>query len=125
MSDEGALSYQKTAVDIINLLEVAAGAFRERFASRGLSIGVSLPESATVFGDRDRLMQLLITCWKTACAIPIAAAACRLAPARAAIGWFSILPIAPPASPMNSWSGWLSVFIVLKGRAIVPAAALV
>ena len=34
MSDEGALSYQKSAVDIINLLEVAAGAFRERFASR-------------------------------------------------------------------------------------------
>ena len=58
MSDEGALSYQKTSVDIINLLEVAAGAFRERFASRGLSIGVSLPESATIFGDRDRLMQL-------------------------------------------------------------------
>lgn len=58
MSDEGALSYQKTSVDIINLLEVAAGAFRERFASRGLSISVSLPESATIFGDRDRLMQL-------------------------------------------------------------------
>ncbi|WP_308562468.1 two-component system sensor histidine kinase BaeS [uncultured Klebsiella sp.] len=58
MSDEGALAYQKTSVDIINLLEVAAGAFRERFISRGLSIGVSLPESATVFGDRDRLMQL-------------------------------------------------------------------
>ncbi|MDM4207433.1 two-component system sensor histidine kinase BaeS [Klebsiella spallanzanii] len=58
MSDEGALSYQKTSVDIINLLEVAAGAFRERFASRGLAISVSLPESATIFGDRDRLMQL-------------------------------------------------------------------
>lgn len=35
MSDEGATAYQKTAVDIITLLEVAAGAFRERFASRG------------------------------------------------------------------------------------------
>lgn len=58
MSDEGALTYQKSSVDIINLLEVAAGAFRERFASRGLSIGVSLPESAAIFGDRDRLMQL-------------------------------------------------------------------
>ncbi|VUT01848.1 two-component system sensor histidine kinase BaeS [Klebsiella spallanzanii] len=58
MSDQGALAYQKTSLDIINLLEVAAGAFRERFASRGLSIGVSLPESATIFGDRDRLMQL-------------------------------------------------------------------
>ena len=58
MSDEGALAYQKTAVDIITLLEVAAGAFRERFASRGLTIAVSLPENATVFGDADRLMQL-------------------------------------------------------------------
>ncbi|CAH3424674.1 Signal transduction histidine-protein kinase BaeS, partial [Raoultella ornithinolytica] len=58
MSDEGALAYQKTSVDIITLLEVAAGAFRERFASRGLTIAVSLPENATVFGDGDRLMQL-------------------------------------------------------------------
>lgn len=58
MSDEGALAYQKTSVDIITLLEVAAGAFRERFASRGLEIGVSLPESAMIFGDGDRLMQL-------------------------------------------------------------------
>ncbi|WP_434639825.1 two-component system sensor histidine kinase BaeS [Klebsiella sp. I138] len=58
MSDEGALAYQKTSVDIITLLEVAAGAFRERFASRGLTIAVSLPENATVFGDADRLMQL-------------------------------------------------------------------
>lgn len=58
MSDEGALAYQKTAVDLIPLLEVAAGAFRERFASRGLTIQLSLPDSITVFGDRDRLMQL-------------------------------------------------------------------
>lgn len=58
MSDEGALAYQKTSVDIITLLEVAAGAFRERFASRGLTIAVSLPENTTVFGDGDRLMQL-------------------------------------------------------------------
>ncbi|ENV9333537.1 two-component system sensor histidine kinase BaeS [Klebsiella aerogenes] len=58
MSDEGALAYQKESVDLIALLEVAAGAFRERFASRGLTIGVSLPDNAVVFGDRDRLMQL-------------------------------------------------------------------
>ena len=37
MSDEGALAYQKESVDLIALLEVAAGAFRERFASRGLT----------------------------------------------------------------------------------------
>ncbi|STS83846.1 signal transduction histidine-protein kinase BaeS [Klebsiella pneumoniae] len=51
----GALAYQKTSLDIITLLEVAAGAFRERFASRQLSIQVSLPEQAMIFGDRDRL----------------------------------------------------------------------
>lgn len=58
MSDEGALAYQKTSVDLIPLLEVAGGAFRERFASRGLTVTFSLPDSVIVFGDRDRLMQL-------------------------------------------------------------------
>ena len=57
MSDEGALAYQKAPVDLIPLLEVAGGAFRERFASRGLKLQFSLPDSITVFGDRDRLMQ--------------------------------------------------------------------
>ncbi|ESH25767.1 hypothetical protein SEEGA711_17005 [Salmonella enterica subsp. enterica serovar Gaminara str. ATCC BAA-711] len=34
----------------------------------------------TVFGDPDRLMQLLIICWKTVCATPTAAAACIFPP---------------------------------------------
>ncbi len=55
---KGALAYQKAPVDLIPLLEVAGGAFRERFASRGLKLQFSLPDSITVFGDRDRLMQL-------------------------------------------------------------------
>jgi len=58
MSDEGALAYQKAPVDVINILEMASGVFRERFASRELRIELSLPENAVVFGDRDRLMQL-------------------------------------------------------------------
>ena len=58
MSDEGALAYQKAPLDIVSLLEMAGGAFRERFAGRGLTLNLSLPESATVFGDRDRLLQL-------------------------------------------------------------------
>lgn len=58
MSDEGALAYQKKALDIITLLEVVAGAFRQRFDARGLSIRLELPDSATIFGDGDRLMQL-------------------------------------------------------------------
>lgn len=58
MSDEGATAYQKAPIDVINILEVVTGAFRERFASRDLKINLSLPDSAVVFGDRDRLMQL-------------------------------------------------------------------
>ncbi|WP_202304659.1 envelope stress sensor histidine kinase BaeS [Dryocola clanedunensis] len=58
MSDEGALAYQKKSLDIINLLEVVAGAFRQRFDSRGLSIRLALPDNVTIFGDGDRLMQL-------------------------------------------------------------------
>lgn len=58
MSDEGALAYQKAPVDLVSLLEIAAGAFRERLASRGLTLHLSLPDNAMVFGDRDRLMQL-------------------------------------------------------------------
>lgn len=58
MSDEGALAYQKKSVDAVSLVEIAAGAFRERFASRNLTLSLELPESATVFGDPHRLMQL-------------------------------------------------------------------
>ncbi|WP_312950527.1 two-component system sensor histidine kinase BaeS [Superficieibacter sp.] len=58
MSDEGALAYQKAPVDVIPLVEMAAAAFRERFASRGLTLRVLLLPGATVFGDGDRLMQL-------------------------------------------------------------------
>lgn len=49
---------KKTTVDLVPLLEVAGGAFRERFTSRGLTLHYALPDSMTVFGDPDRLMQL-------------------------------------------------------------------
>lgn len=58
MSDEGALAYQKKSLDIITLLEVVAGAFRQRFDTRGLTIRLTLPDHVAVFGDGDRLMQL-------------------------------------------------------------------
>ena len=59
MSDAGALAWQKEPLDLVNLLEVTAGAFRQRFADHGLSLRLSsLPEQATVFGDGNRLMQL-------------------------------------------------------------------
>lgn len=58
LSDEGALAYQKQSLDIITLLEVAAGVVRLRFAERGISLRLELPEQAQIFGDSDRLMQL-------------------------------------------------------------------
>lgn len=58
MSDEGALAYQKQSLDVIALLEVVIEAFRSRFDTRGLAISIALPESAIIFGDGDRLMQL-------------------------------------------------------------------
>lgn len=125
MSDEGALSYQKTSVDIINLLEVAAGAFRERFASRGLSISVSLPESATIFGDRDRLMQLFNNLLENSLRYTDSGGSLQISASQS--GNMLVLDFADsaPASPTNSWSGWLSAFTVPKDRVIVPAAALV
>lgn len=59
LSDEGALAYQKKSIDIITLVEVVAGAFRPRFDSRGLTIRLALPDNVAIFGDSDRLMQLL------------------------------------------------------------------
>lgn len=58
MSDEGALAYYKEPVEVTSLLEIAADAFRERLASHGLTLNLALSETATVFGDPDRLMQL-------------------------------------------------------------------
>lgn len=52
MSDEGALAYQKAPVDVINILEVVTGAFRERYFSRDLKINLSLPDSAVVLATR-------------------------------------------------------------------------
>ncbi|MFS2224561.1 two-component system sensor histidine kinase BaeS [Pantoea sp. B65] len=58
LSDEGALAYRKASTDVVSLLEVVAGSFRARFASRQLSLTLSLPQQAAFFGDADRLMQL-------------------------------------------------------------------
>ncbi|PCR39356.1 hypothetical protein CQA70_29180 [Klebsiella pneumoniae] len=44
---------------------------------------MSLPEQAMIFGDRDRLMPALQqSAWRTACAIPTAAASLHIAARR-------------------------------------------
>ncbi|HAU5562600.1 TPA: two-component system sensor histidine kinase BaeS [Serratia fonticola] len=58
LSDAGALAYRKQPVDVVNLLEVVAGSFGERYRSRELTLTLALPPKAESFGDPDRLMQL-------------------------------------------------------------------
>ena len=58
LSDAGALAYRKQPVDVVNLLEVVAGSFSERYRSRELALNLALPTKAESFGDPDRLMQL-------------------------------------------------------------------
>jgi two-component system sensor histidine kinase BaeS len=58
LSDAGALAYRKQPVDLVNLLEVVAGSFGERYRSRALTLKLALPAQAESFGDPDRLMQL-------------------------------------------------------------------
>ncbi|HBZ15835.1 two-component system sensor histidine kinase BaeS [Pantoea sp. NPDC088449] len=58
LSDAGALAYRKQPVDLVNLLEVVAGSFGERYRSRGLTLNLAIPPQAESFGDPDRLMQL-------------------------------------------------------------------
>jgi signal transduction histidine kinase len=52
MSDEGALAYQKAPVDVINILEVVTGAFRERFASRDLKINLAAGQRGGIWRQR-------------------------------------------------------------------------
>lgn len=58
LSDVGALAYRKQVTDLVQLLEVTAGSFAERYRAHGLTLKLNLPDNAPFFGDPDRLMQL-------------------------------------------------------------------
>jgi len=58
LSDVGALAYRKQATDLVQLLEVTAGSFAERYRAHSLTLKLNLPDNAPFFGDPDRLMQL-------------------------------------------------------------------
>ncbi|WP_067708519.1 MULTISPECIES: two-component system sensor histidine kinase BaeS [unclassified Erwinia] len=59
LSDEGALAYRKCKTDLVPLLELVASNFTSRFSAHGLTLTLRLPEQAPLFGDPDRLMQLM------------------------------------------------------------------
>jgi len=58
LSDEGALAYRRSDIDLVPLLEIVAANFIARYQSRELTLQLRLPDSAPLFGDPDRLMQL-------------------------------------------------------------------
>ena len=60
LSDVGALAYRKQVTDLVQLIEVSAGNFTERYRAHELTLHLDMPEEAPFFGDPDRLMQLFI-----------------------------------------------------------------
>lgn len=123
MSDEGALAYQKAPVDVINVLEVASGAFRERFASRNLKIDLSLPDSAVVFGDKDRLMQLFNNLLENSLRYTDSGGGLHIS-GRQDNGRFALtFADSAPACRTRNWKNCSSAFTAPKAPAIAPAAA--
>lgn len=60
LSDVGALTYQKTSIDLVELTQACLNGFRGRFEERGLALEQHLPaEPLLLLADRARLMQLL------------------------------------------------------------------
>lgn len=60
MSDIGALTYKKIAVDPESILSWTIGFFEQRFANKGVQLTTRLPKnkSCVLLGDPDRLQQL-------------------------------------------------------------------
>jgi len=58
-SDSGALTFERTAVDVTELLKETVDRFRERSSDCELSLEVHLQTVPPVLGDADRLRQLL------------------------------------------------------------------
>ena len=58
LSDEGALAYRKSPIDLTQVLETVAANFRARFAQQNIALTLDLAEKTPQFGDPDRLGQL-------------------------------------------------------------------
>ena len=59
LADVGALTYRKDTLELAPLVEQALDSYRERFAQRGLELERRCAPAARVFGDPDRLTQML------------------------------------------------------------------
>ncbi|MDX1380371.1 MAG: ATP-binding protein, partial [Xanthomonadales bacterium] len=59
LADAGALNLQQQAVDLRELLQQSADAFRERMADRGIRLELAMPAALRLYADPLRLRQLL------------------------------------------------------------------
>ncbi len=59
LSDAGTLVYRKTETNLSELIHIAVDAFQERYRIKELKIESTLPDVLPLFGDPDRLSQLL------------------------------------------------------------------
>lgn len=106
---------------MIPLLEVAGGAFRERFASRGLKLQFSLPDSITVFGDRDRLMQLFNNLLENSLRYTDSGGSLKISAEQHDKTVRLTLPTVRRVSVTISYKNCLNVFIAPKVPATAPA----
>ena len=59
LSDAGSLSYDKKSFNITELLESILHRFEDRFSQNGIAVETNLTRNITVFGDTQRIAQLL------------------------------------------------------------------
>ena len=68
LADVGALTYRKTDLDVLEVLRLTAGAFRDRLSQRGISLTMAVPEQPLIaFGDERRLHQLFNNLFENSC----------------------------------------------------------
>ncbi|PIJ50554.1 two-component system sensor histidine kinase BaeA [Erwinia sp. OLTSP20] len=96
LSDEGALAYRKKNIDLVALLEMTTGAFRDRFSSQQIRLEMYLPASAPLFGDPDRLFQLLTNLLENSLRYSDAGGQLRIRLSPAASGWLLSFDDTPP-----------------------------
>ena len=61
LADVGALTYHKERIDLVPLVEIAVGAFRDRFGARGIALEASFADQSPILVNADpgRLNQVL------------------------------------------------------------------
>jgi two-component system, OmpR family, sensor histidine kinase BaeS len=83
LADVGALSYRKTDLDLRELIDGTAGAFRERINGSGLALQLELPDQPLpAFGDERRLRQLFNNLLENSCRYTEAGGALRISARR-------------------------------------------